>query len=88
MPLIAAGALFLATVAVIVTGLHAHTRGGLPAVNAVAFAITIVWAITGVDGARGRCEAPDQPVAGNLLVAFDALVAAGGARRRTTRGLA
>jgi len=57
-------------------GIHAHSKGGMPPVGAVAFGLTVAWALAGVGDARDAARSPDQPIATHLIVALDALAAA------------
>ena len=42
----------MVTVVIVAIGLHAHVHEGMTAVNAVAFGLALVWAVTGVVAAR------------------------------------
>jgi len=69
------GSFFVATLAVVATGIRAHGATGITAVNVVAFALTIVWALTGLIALRssGYANGSVDPYA--LLIAGDALLA-------------
>ncbi len=70
------GVLFVVTVAIVVIGLRTHVPNGITAVNAVAFGLTLVWAVAAVVANRfsGRTAAGPDPYA--LLIAADSLLAA------------
>lgn len=76
MQLLCNGLLFVATLALVALGLRTHVRQGITAVNAVAFALTLVWALVGLVVLRSsdRTRARIDPYA--TLVAADALLAA------------
>jgi signal transduction histidine kinase len=75
------GSFFVATVAVVAIGIRAHASSGIAAVNAVAFALTIVWAVSGLfatrssDRAKGRVDPYPLLIAGDALLAGVALMA-------------
>ncbi len=66
--------LLAATVAAVVVGVHARVRGGLPAVDAVAFGLALVWGLCGLVHIRAAEARHARSVAG-LLVAAGAFVA-------------
>lgn len=66
--------IFAVTVAAVVLGLHAVVRGGIAAVNLVAFGLSLVWALAGL--VSGRSGAVRLLVAPRLLIGVDAMVAA------------
>ena len=51
--LAAAAALLAATVIIVITGLRIAAPGGLPAVQAAAFAVTLAWAVAAADRQPG-----------------------------------
>ena len=69
------GSFFVATVAVVVIGIRAHASAGITAVNAVAFGLTIVWALTGLIAIRSSDRAKGRVDLYALLIAADALLA-------------
>ena len=80
----------VATVAVVLTGLRVSVPGGLPAVDAVAFAVTLAWAVAAAVcasrvPARGR--AGPWPAALGALAGAVALTAARMAARPGPHGL-
>jgi signal transduction histidine kinase len=70
------GLLFAVTVVIVAIGLHTHVSGGITAVNAVAFGLTLVWAVAALAVARfsGRVMAGVDAYA--LIIGADALLAA------------
>src|SRR5580704_15481803 len=68
--------LFVATLVMVAVGLRTHVTGGLNPVDAVAFGLTVVWAVVGLFAIRfaDRANAGVDPYA--LLIAADALLAA------------
>ena len=69
------GLLLLVSVVVVVIGLHAHVHEGLTAVNAVAFGLAIVWAVTGVVAARFSDRVVARVDVYATLIGLDALLA-------------
>jgi signal transduction histidine kinase len=69
------GSCFVATLAVVAVGIRSHGATGITAVYGVAFALTIVWALTGLVALRscGHANGRVDPYA--LLIAGDALLA-------------
>ena len=63
------------TVAGVVIGLRVEVRGGIAPVDAVAFGLTLVWAVVGFVDTRARDRAGTKRSPYHLLVAIDALVA-------------
>jgi signal transduction histidine kinase len=74
--LAAAAALLAATVIIVVTGLRIPVPGGLPAVQAVAFALTLAWALAAAIASRAPGLAAQWQVAGGALAGAVALTAA------------
>ncbi len=72
----AAAALLAATVIIVVTGLRIPVPGGLPAVQAVAFALTLAWALAATIASRAPGLAGQWHVAGGALAGAMALTAA------------
>jgi signal transduction histidine kinase len=71
------GAVFVATVVVVVLGLHKQVpHAGLTAVNAVAFALTLLWALAAVVVARLADRGSGRPDVYALLIGGDGLLAA------------
>ncbi len=70
------GILFVVTVAIVVIGLRTHVPNGITAVNAVAFGLTLVWAIAAVVANRFSDRTADGPDPYSLLIAADSLLAA------------
>jgi signal transduction histidine kinase len=70
------GLIFLLTIAIIIVGWRAHVPGGITAINAVAFLITVVWALVGLVDTHARESTPTRISPFHLLVGLDALVAA------------
>ena len=70
------GVLFVVTVAIVIIGLRIHVPHGITAVNAVAFGLTLVWAVAALIANRysDRTAAGPDPYA--LLIAADSLLAA------------
>ncbi len=70
------GVLFVVTVAIVVIGLRTHVPNGITAVNAVAFGLTLVWAVAALVANRysDRTAAGPDPYA--LLIGADSLLAA------------
>ena len=73
---LSAGALLVATVAIIAVGLQAHSSSGLPSVHAVAFGLALAWAVAGLGDSRESTRSADQPIVTHLIIAIDALAAA------------
>lgn len=67
--------LFAATVAVVVIGLRVTVAGGLSAVETVAFALSLVWALTGLGGLRSSTRTANRTPLVPLLSSVDALAA-------------
>ena len=74
--LAAAAALLAATVIIVITGLRIPAPGGLPAVQAVAFMLTLAWAVAAVIASRAPGLAGQWRVAGGALAGAVALTAA------------
>jgi signal transduction histidine kinase len=70
------GVLLIVTVVVVILGLRVHVRGGLTAVSGVAFALTLVWGVTGMVAARFSDRASARIDVYSLLIAVDSLLAA------------
>jgi signal transduction histidine kinase len=69
-------ALFAATVAVVVIGLRVTVPGGRSGVETVAFALSLVWAIAGLEGLRSSARRTNRTPLVPLLSSIDALIAA------------
>jgi signal transduction histidine kinase len=69
-------AIFVLTLGIVAVGLRAHVRGGITAINAVAFGITVVWALVGLVNMSDPERSPERFSPFHLLVGLDALVAA------------
>ncbi|HZY86853.1 MAG TPA: hypothetical protein VFE78_18610, partial [Gemmataceae bacterium] len=67
---------FALTAAIVIVGLRQHVPGGITAVNVVAFALTLVWALAGLLGLRPRDREVDGLDLSYVLAAGDALLAA------------
>jgi signal transduction histidine kinase len=70
------GLLFVVTVVTVAIGVFKHVPAAMTAVNAVAFGLTLVWAVTGVVAARYSDRASVRVDWYALLIAVDALLAA------------
>ena len=70
------GLTFLLTIAIVIVGWRAHVPGGMTAINAVAFLLTIVWALVGLVDRHDRESTATRISPFHLLVGLDALVAA------------
>jgi signal transduction histidine kinase len=68
-------ALFALTVASVVVGWRLDVPGGIPPATAVAFGLTLTWALVGIVDTRARGRAGTQASPFHLLAATDALVA-------------
>ena len=77
------GVLFVVTVAIVVIGLRTHVPNGITAVNAVAFGLTLVWAVAALVANRysDRTAAGPDPYA--LLIARRFPPRRSGAHRRS-----
>ena len=74
--LAAAAALLAATVIIVIAGLRIPAPGGLPAVQAVAFALTLAWAVAAAIASRAPGLAGQWHVAGGAVAGAVALTAA------------
>jgi hypothetical protein len=70
------GLLFVVTLATVAIGVFKHVPAAMTAVNAVAFGLTLVWAVTGVVAARFSERSSARVDWYALLIAVDALLAA------------
>ena len=70
------GVLFVVTVVIVVIGLRTHVPNGITAVNAVAFGLTLVWAVTALVANRFSDRTAAGPDPYPLLIAADSLLAA------------
>ena len=70
------GVLFVVTVAIVVIGLRTHVSNGITAVNAVAFGLTLVWAVAALVANRFSDRTAVGPDPYALLIAADSLLAA------------
>jgi signal transduction histidine kinase len=70
------GLVFVATVVIVAIGLHTHVSGGITSVNAVAFGLTVVWAVAALAVARFSGRMMTKVDAYALLIAADSLLAA------------
>ena len=70
------GLTFLLTIAIVIVGWRAHVPGGMTAINAVAFLLTIVWAFVGLVDRHDRESTATRISPFHLLVGLDALAAA------------
>jgi signal transduction histidine kinase len=68
--------IFVLTLGIVAVGLRAHVRGGITAINAVAFGITVVWALVGLVNMSDPERTPVRFSPFHLLVGLDALMAA------------
>jgi signal transduction histidine kinase len=70
------GVLFVATLAIVIIGLRIHVPHGITAVNAVAFGLTLVWAVAALIANRYSDRTAPGPDPYALLIAVDSLLAA------------
>jgi signal transduction histidine kinase len=70
------GAVLIVTAAIVAVGLRVHVSGGITAVNLVAFALSIAWALAASMATRSRLVGVARVDFYYLLAAGDALLAA------------